>query len=527
MTFGWDLPYSSQRMPVMAGNIVATSQPLAVQAGLATLERGGNAVDAAVAAAVALTVVEPTMNGIGGDAFAIVWDGRAVHGLNASGRSPAAWNFDRFAHLEAMPVVGWDAVTVPGAVSAWVELSDRFGRLPFGELFRPALDYARKGFLVSPVTADVWAAAPAKYAAFPEFKASFLIDGRAPLPGECFICPGQADSLELIAHTKGEAFYRGDLARRLVAHARNAGGLIAEEDLAAHRADWVELLSADYHDITLHEMPPNGQGIAALLAVGILDSWNIREYPIDSVMSVHLQIEAMKLAFADAHRYVADRSSMNIDPRDLLTPSYLASRAQQIDVDRAQEFATEVPTGDDTVYLTTADEGGMMVSMIQSNYFDFGSGIVVPGTGISLHSRAAGFSVSADHPNRVDGGKRPFHTIIPAFVTRAGEPVMSFGVMGGPMQPQGHVQLAVRIFDYGQNPQAACDAPRWQVLSPAEVALEPGFDPDVVEGLKARGHRIAAPAPGRSFGGAQVIYKLAGGYCGASDPRKDGQASGF
>ncbi|MFW6150455.1 MAG: gamma-glutamyltransferase family protein [Chloroflexota bacterium] len=527
MTFSWEFLYPSQRMPAMARNIVATSQPLAVQAGLVMLERGGNAVDAAVAAAAALAVVEPTMNGIGGDAFAMVWDGDRLHGLNASGRSPAAWSFDRFAHLQAMPVVGWDTVTVPGAVSAWVELSDRFGRLPFGELLRPALEYARNGFLVSPITAAVWAAAPAKYAAFPEFGRSFLIDGRAPRPGERFACSGQAESLELIARTKGEAFYRGDLARKLAAHARESGGLITEGDLAAHRAEWVEPLSTDYGHFTLHEMPPNGQGIAALIAFGILDNWDIREYPVDSAMSLHLQIEAMKLAFADAHRHVADPSAMQIEPRDLLTPSYLESRAQQIDPHRAREFWSGLLPGDDTVYLTTADEDGMMVSMIQSNYFDFGSGIVVPGTGISLHSRAAGFSVSRNQPNHVDGGKRPFHTIIPAFATRAGEPVMSFGVMGGPMQPQGHLQLALRILEYRQNPQAACDAPRWQVLSPVDVALEPGFDPQVVEGLEARGHRIAAAAPDRSFGGAQVIYRLTDGYCGASDHRKDGQASGF
>jgi gamma-glutamyltranspeptidase/glutathione hydrolase len=345
--------------------------------------------------------------------------------------------------------------------------------------------------------------------------------------GERFVCPGQADSLELIARTKGEAFYRGELARKLVAHARDSGGLITEEDLATHRADWVELLSTDYSDFTLHEIPPNGQGIAALIALGILDNWDIREYPVDSAISLHLQIEAMKLALADTYRYVADPSAMAIGPRDFLAPSYLASRARQVDPDRAQESGPGVPGEGDTVYLTAADEGGMMVSLIQSNYFDFGSGIVVPGTGISLHSRAAGFSVSGGHPNRVDGGKRPFHTIIPGFVTRAGEPVMSFGVMGGPMQPQGHVQLALRIFAYGQNPQAACDAPRWQVVSPAEVALEPGFAPDVVQGLKARGHRIAVPSPGRSFGGAQLAYRLVGGYCGASDPRKDGQAAGF
>ncbi len=525
--FDWKLPYPSQRMPVLARNMVATSQPLAAQAGLRMLLDGGNAVDAAVATAIALTVVEPTMNGIGGDAFAIVWDGKALHGLNASGRSPGAWEFEHFAQLEAMPLLGWESVTVPGAVSSWLELSSRFGRLPFEHLFEPAIAYARDGFLISPVVAEMWSSAPVTYGDFPEFAAAFLPGGRAPEVGERFEFKAQAATLERIAATRGEAFYRGDLASKVVAHARATGGLITEEDLAGHKADWVETICLDYRGFWLHEIPPNGQGIAALLALGILEHWNIQDYPVDSADSLHLQIEAMKLAFADAYRYVSDASSMDIDYRDLLSRDYLSQRAKLIDLSEARNPGYGVPVGGDTVYLTAADAEGMMVSFIQSNYLHFGSGIVVPDTGISLQSRAACFSTEKGHPNQVAGGKRPFHTIIPAFVTRDGAPLASFGVMGGSMQPQGHLQMMVRMFDYHQNPQAACDAPRWRVVPDNKVAFEPGFKTTVLDDLIGRGHRVEAIGPDRRFGGAQLIYRLTDGYCGASEPRKDGQVVGF
>jgi len=527
MQFSWEFPYASRRMPVMAGNVVATSQPLAAQAGLRILQKGGNAVDAAIAAAIALTVVEPTMNGIGSDAFAIVWDGKKLHGLNASGRSPAGWNSEQFSQFGSMPELGWNSVTIPGAVSSWAELSKRFGHVPFEYLFEPAIEYAYDGFLVSPMTAGMWSFAPEKYKDFPEFAAAFLPGGRAPRAGEKFEFPAQAKTLERIAETKGDAFYHGDLADRMVAHARSTGGLITEEDLATHKADWVGTISLNYHGFTLHEIPPNGQGIAALLMLGILEHWDIQDYPVDSADSLHLQIEAMKLAFADAYRYVSDPSSMDIDYKDLLSSGYLSQRAKLIDLAKARNPKYGVLERGDTVYLTTADTDGMMVSFIQSNYFGFGSGIVVPDTGISLQCRGAGFSLERGHPNQVAGGKRPFHTIIPAFVARDGQPVMSFGVMGGSMQPQGHAQIMIRMFDYHQNPQAACDAPRWMVFPNMEVALEPGFKPEVLEDLTKRGHKIKKVGQESSFGGAQLIYKLANGYCGASDPRKDGQAVGF
>jgi gamma-glutamyltranspeptidase/glutathione hydrolase len=524
--FSWEFPYASQRMPIMARNIVATSQPLAAQAGLRMFQKGGNAVDAAIATAIALTVVEPTSNGIGGDAFAILWDGQKLHGLNASGRSPAAWNFEHFAHYESMPLLGWDSVTIPGAVSSWIELSNRFGHLPFGDLFEPAIDYAYNGFLVPPITAKKWSSAPEEYKDFPEFAAAFLPTGRAPEVGEKFEFKAQAKTLERIAETKGEAFYHGDLAERIVARAQATGGLITREDLASHQPDWVETISANYRGLTLHEIPPNGQGIAALLMLGILENWRVRDHPVDSAHSLHLQIEAMKLAFADTHRYVSDPSSMDIDYMDLLNPDYLSQRAKLISLEKAQDPDYGLPHHGDTVYLTTADANGMMISFIQSNFTRFGSGIVVPDTGISLQDRGACFSLERGHPNQVEGGKRPFHTIIPAFVTKGGQPLMSFGVMGGPMQPQGHAQIMIRMFDYDQNPQAAIDAPRWRVFEDMEVAFESGFRSEVLEDLTSRGHRITSVAE-PSFGGGQLIYKLADGYCGASEPRKDGQAVGF
>jgi len=525
--FDWRFPYPSQRMPVLARNVVATSQPLAAQAGLRMLLAGGNAVDAAVATAICLTVVEPINNGIGGDAFALVWDGERLHGLNASGRAPRAWSPARFAGQRSMPFRGWDSATVPGAVSAWVALSERFGRLPFGDLFAPAIGYARGGFPVSPRVAAGWEGARPLANEFPEFAEAFFPNGRPPKAGESFALEDQAATLERIAATQGEAFYRGDLAARIAAHAEATGGAMTLDDLAEHRADWVEPIAVAYRGLTLHEIPPNGQGIAALIALGILDHWSLCDHPVDSADSVHLQLEAMKLAFADAYRYVGDPAAMACSPEALLDLGYLAERATLIDPAAARRPAFGTPPGGDTVYLTAADADGMMVSLIQSNYAGFGSGIVIPGTGISLQNRGACFVLDDGHPNQVAGGKRPFHTIIPAFVTRDGRPVLSFGVMGGSMQPQGHVQMMVRLFDYGQNPQAAADAPRWRVLDDLGVALETGFAPDVVDDLARRGHRIERVAFGPYFGGAQLIYRLGDGYVAASEPRKDGQAVGF
>ncbi len=521
----YDTPYPSKRQPVMAHNIVSTSQPLAAQAGLQMLQKGGNAVDAAIATAVCLTVVEPTMNGLGSNAFALVWDGCGLTGINGSGRAPSALDPSKFLDMDKMPVMGWDAVTVPGAVSVWAALHGKFGCLEFEDLFEPAINYARDGFPVAPVTAEMWARAQGKYGMFPEFGRSFLLDGQAPLAGEKWTQYDQAKSLSLIARSKGEDLYKGELAERIIAHSEETGGYLTMDDLSSHNAEWTDPISVNYRDHTVHELPPNGQGIAALMALGILDNLELEE--LDGPLTTHLQIEAMKLAFADVHAHVGDPEWMKVKQEDLLDPGYLADRAKLIDPDRAQLFGPSALGQGDTVFLTTADADGMMVSFIQSNYMGFGSGIVVPGTGISLQNRGACFSTAEGHPNQVEGGKRPFHTIIPAFMSKDGEPVMSFGVMGGPFQPQGHVQMVTRMVDYQQNPQAAADAPRWQVFDGAELGVEEGFDQQLLNELLCKDHCLAEKREYFWYGGAQLIMRLEDGYCAGSDPRKDGQAVGF
>jgi gamma-glutamyltranspeptidase/glutathione hydrolase len=523
--FSWDLPYAWPRKPLLARNVVATSQPLAAQAGLHMIADGGNAVDAIVATAITLTLVEPVSNGIGSDAFAIVWDGTQLHGLNASGRSPAAWTPEYFGG-GAVPSVGWNAVTVPGAVSAWVALHAKFGRLPFGRLFESAIAYGRNGFLVSPTVAAQWAAQLPLFASQPGFAEAFLRDGRAPRAGELFTLPEHAATLEKIAATNGESFYRGEIAEAMEAHARANGGAMRVSDLADHQSDWVDTITGDYRGYTVHEIPPNGQGIAALIALGILQNFDMASLPVDSADSVHLQIEAVKLAFADATAYVADPEFMGLGVGQLLGNEYLRQRAKLINVRRALPASAGTPTGG-TVYLTAADADGMMVSMIQSNYTGFGSGIVVPGTGISLQNRGTGFVSTPGHPNQVGPHKRPYHTIIPGFMSKDGAPVMSFGVMGGTMQPQGHVQVVVRIADYGQNPQAACDGPRFRWLEGLKVGVEGGFPPATLDGLRERGHELVTVHGYHQFGSCQAIWRLDDGYFAASDPRRDGQAVGF
>ncbi|OBB70124.1 gamma-glutamyltransferase family protein [Mycobacterium sp. 852014-50255_SCH5639931] len=523
--FDWEFPYPWPRKPMLADNVVCTSQPLAAQAGLRMLADGGSAVDAAIATAIALTVVEPVSNGIGSDAFAIVWDGRRLHGLNASGRSPAAWTPEYFGG-NAVPVVGWNAVTVPGAVSAWTELHAKFGKLQFEKLFEPAISYARNGFLVSPTVAEQWAAQIPLFERQPGFAAAFMPAGRAPKPGERFSFAEQAATLEKIAATNGDAFYRGELAAQLEAHALANDGVMRASDLAAHRADWVGTIRGSYRGYTVHEIPPNGHGIVALIALGILQHFDMGSFPVDSADSVHLQIEAVKLAFADAQAYVADIEHMPVRPEHLLDADYLRQRAALIDRARARPASAGAPSGG-TVYLTAADAAGMMVSMIQSNYMGFGSGVVVPGTGISLQNRGANFAAAEGHPNRVGRAKRPYHTIIPGFVTKDGAPVMSFGVMGGTMQPQGHTQVMVRIADHGQNPQAACDGPRFRWVQGMQVSCEKGVPAATLDELRRRGHDLVAVDDYNQFGSCQAIWRLDGGYLAASDPRRDGQAAGF
>jgi gamma-glutamyltranspeptidase/glutathione hydrolase len=528
VTFDWEPRYPSRRQPVFARNAVATSQPLATQAGISMLARGGNAVDAALATAITLTVVEPCSNGLGSDLFAILWTGDALVGLNASGRAPMGWSPARFAGRRAMPERGWDTVTIPGAVSGWLALSRKHGRLPFADLFEPAIRYACDGWLVSPVVAEKWAlAAPImpKDLGWPEH---FLPRGRAPLVGERFESPAMAATLEKIAATHTESFYRGELAAAMVQHSRASGGAHVLEDFATHRADWVMPLAQDYRGVTVHEIPPNGQGVSALMALAMLDHFDLARLGPDSVAAQHLQVEAMKLGFADAYRYVSDPRTMPFPPTSLLDRDYIAARAQLIDPARAQDFGPGEPPRSGTVYLCAADQDGIMVSLIQSNYMGFGSGVVVPGTGISLQNRGAGFTLTPGHPNEVAGGKRPYHTIIPGFLTRDGLPLAAFGVMGGPIQPPGHVQTIVRLVDYGMNPQAVLDAPRWKVNAGRSLDLESSAAPELRAGLIALGHQMeSVPDSYMDFGAGQFIVKTDEGYVAASDPRRDGQAAGF
>lgn len=495
------------------------------------LARGGNAVDAALAAAITLTVVEPTGNGIGSDAFAILWDGQALHGLNASGRSPAGWTVDRFAGLDEMPYRGWESVTVPGAVSAWVKLSDRFGKLPFAELFEPAVRYAEHGFPVTPLIAQLWRRAAVQLGSYPGFAETFLPEGHAPVAGAYFHSPGHARTLRLIAETKGKAFYEGVLTEEIASFARQHDAALTVEDLARHQAEWCGTLARRFDAASLHEIPPNGQGIAALMGLGLLDHTAIRDLDADDVQALHLQIEAMKLALRDAEAYVAEPSDMrSVRAADLLDDGYLAARAKLIDPNKATAFGAGAPHHGGTVYLSAADASGMMVSFIQSNYAGFGSGIVVPGTGIALQNRGAGFSLDPTHQNVVGPNKRPFHTIIPGFLMQDGAPKMSFGVMGGPMQAQGHVQMVLRTQLWGQDPQMAVDAPRWRVTEGLGVACETTLPEATLARLRDMGHALTLEAPDNAFGfgGAQVIARLENGaYVGGSDPRKDGAAVGF
>jgi gamma-glutamyltranspeptidase/glutathione hydrolase len=526
-------PYALSRQPVYAANgMVATSQPLAAQAGLATLMAGGNAVDAAIATAAALTVVEPTHNGIGGDAFALVWDGERLQALNGSGRAPALYRRENLPVVDGrLPTYGWPTVTVPGAPAAWAELHARLGRLPLEKIFEPAVEYARRGFPLSPMVAKYWQRARRIYTAQPgtEFKPwteTFLPDGFEPATGRMWRSEAHARTLEAIARSRGADFYSGAIAEAIDAFSRETGGLLRGDDLAAHRGDWVTPISTSYRDHEIWEIPPNTQALAALEALNILEGCDLPRHREDAD-GLHLQIEAMKLAFADTLAYVADPDYADVPVAGLLSRAYAAQRRAMIG-DEACDPAAGTPARGDTVYLCAADRDGMMVSFIQSNYMGFGSGIVVPGTGIALHNRGHNFSLEAGHPNELQPGKRPFHTIMPGFLTHQGAPVGPFGVMGAFMQPQGHVQMAVNTLDYGLDPQAALDAPRWQWLSGRHVRVEHSMPTHVIEGLLARGHEVTVGADETGFGRGQILWRRDNGVLVAgSDCRADGQAAGF
>ncbi|MEW6703706.1 MAG: gamma-glutamyltransferase family protein [Pseudomonadota bacterium] len=537
--FDWTRGYPSTRLPVFGRNIVSTSHPVAAQAGLRILLKGGNAVDAAIATAAAMTIAEPCSNGLGSDAFCILWDGTRLHGLNASGRAPDAWTPAYFRSrygddARHPPMRGWDAVTVPGAVAGWVAMSERFGRLPFADLFEPAIELAERGYAVPVVVQQKWAAAAQvrDLVRQPGFRDTFLPFGRAPAVGELFRMPKAAEALRAIADTRGQAFYAGEIAEAIGRHAKAHGGALTRQDLANFQPEWVQPIEKRYRGHTLHEIPPNGQGIAALIALGILSHFDIGSMAPDGPESLHLQIEAMKLAFADVYRHVAEPDAMEVSSGQLLDEGYLRSRAKLIDPRRAQDFQAGNPVQGGTIYLTAADASGMMVSFIQSNYMGFGSGVVVPDYGISLQNRGHGFSLDERSPNVVAPGKRPFHTIIPAFLTREGRPVMSFGVMGANMQPQGHLQTVVRMLDHRQQPQAACDAPRWRFNQGLSLNVEGTMDRATVQALADLGHQVQPINDSyQDFGAGQFIWRLGDpaveGYVAASDPRRDGQAVAF
>lgn len=531
MDFRWDLPYGSRRMPVLARHgMVATSQPLACSAGLRMLLSGGNAIDAAIATAAALCVVEPTSNGLGSDAFVMVYDGENLYGLSSSGRSPAGLSRNQIAELggSTIPSTGWLPVTVPGAVAAWVELWRAFGRLPFDQILRPAIDYAREGYPVSPITAAAWELGARRLGSREDYAATFMPNGRVPRAGEVFASHDMARSLELIAETEGEALYRGELAERIASYARASGGYITEGDLASHSAEWVSPMHVCYRGVDVWELPPNTQGVVALQALGILDGIDVSSFEHLGVEFCHYVAESLKLAFADSYQHVADPEFYELPP-ELLSAEYLASRREEITEMANPNPITGLPRDGGTVYLCTTDEDGYMVSLIQSNYMGFGSGVVVPGTGIALSNRGVGFTLQPGHPNDYAPKKRPFHTIIPAFLGEGGIPHTAFGVMGGDMQPQGHVQVVSAMVDYGLNPQAALDAPRVKVLGGAGVAVEGGIPERVVEGLSSRGHDVRVVTEGFAFGGGQIIHRdrETGVITAGSDPRKDGLAIGY
>lgn len=524
-----------RHQPVFAGNgMVATSQPLAAAAGLRVLQDGGTAVDAAIATAAALTVVEPCSNGIGSDAFALVWDGRQLHGLNGSGRAPSSLTAARLrdAGLTRVPLHGWEPVTVPGAPRAWADLHERFGRVPFARLMEPAAAYAEEGFPVSPVVAWGWRGGVERGHAglagepFTEFRRVFAPDGGAPGVGQRWRSPDHAATLREIGRTRASSLYEGGLAERIAAHAGRTGGHLTTADLAAHTSTWVEPISTSYRGHDVWEIPPNGQGIAALLALNILEGDDLAALPPRSVEAHHLAIEAVKLALTDAHRWVADPEHAPVPTAELLSREYAARRRRAIG-SRALLPAPGDPHGSDTVYLCAADAAGMMVSFIQSNFHGFGSHVVVPGTGIALQNRGSGFSLEPGHPNELAPGKRPFHTIIPGFLTRAGEPVGPFGVMGGHMQAQGHVQLVMSTVDRGLDPQTALDAPRWYWSEGRHVLLEDDDDGRLAAGLAARGHEVEVPPHPGIFGRGQAIWRVGDSYVGGTERRADGAVLGW
>jgi gamma-glutamyltranspeptidase/glutathione hydrolase len=558
LLLAWALPVASydritgathaSRPDVIAANgMVATSQPLATQVGLQVLRDGGNAIDAAIAANAAIGLMEPTGNGIGGDFFAIIWHAETeqLYGYNGSGRSPQSLTLDWFIDngYESIPPHGPLPVSVPGTVDGWFALHDRFGEMPMAEVLQPAIDYANDGFPVSEVIAYYWNRSVPVLSQFPGFTEQFTIDGRAPREGEIWRNPNLGNTLKAIAEGGRDAFYKGEIARTIGDYIAENGGFLSYEDMAAHEGNWVEPVSSNYRGYDVWELPPNGQGIAALQILNILEGYDMASYGFGSPEHVHLFTEAKKLAFEDRARFYADPEFAEVDVDWLISKEYAAQRRESIDMDRAAravEPGTRSLDDGDTIYLTTADRDGNMVSLIQSNYRGMGSGMTPPGLGFILQDRGEMFVLKEGHPNSFEPGKRPFTTIIPAFITRDGEPWASFGLMGGGMQPQGHAQIVMNLVDFGMGLQEAGDAPRihhrgsteptgqnLQMTDGGILNLESGFSYDTVRALMVKGHRIQqALGP---YGGYQAIMldPEFGTYRGATEVRKDGQAAGY
>lgn len=510
-------PFASKRMNVIARNgVVCTGNNLATQAGLRMLLQGGNAVDAAIATAACLTVVEPCSNGLGSDGFAIVWMKDKMYGMNSSGHSPYAISANQ---IDEIPKRGWIPVTVPGAVKGWKALSERFGSLPFKKLLEPAIDYAKNGYPASAEIARMWKKALNAIPNSEEFKGwyeTFTFDGKTPEPGQMICMPKLADALEKIADTNTDALYYGELASRIDEESRKFGGFLRKKDLEDHKVEWVDPIHVNYHGYQVWELPPNGQGIVALMALNILNNFQFKTRDVDCI---HTQMEALKMAFADAKEYVTDPKCMEMPVRDLISVDYGKQRAKQIEY-RALPPRKDKPHGSGTVYLCTADKDGNMVSYIQSNYMGFGSGIVVDG--VSLQNRGYDFSLDTTHVNYLMPHKKTYHTIIPGFLTKDNKPIGPFGVMGGYMQPQGHMQVVTNMIDFHLNPQMALDAKRFQWIENKKFILEPGFDENIISELKKRGHEIEIEEELAMFGRGQIIVRLENGvYIAGCESRTD------
>jgi len=523
-------PYPSQRQCVFAQNgMLATSQPLAAEAGIRMLHQGGNAIDAAIACAAALTVVEPTGCAIGGDAFALVWTGGRLHGLDASGHAPQSLSIDKVKEkgYQRMPMHGWLPVTVPGCPAAWAALSKRFGKLPFAELLKPAIELAVKGFPVSPVIARQWEIAKNAYQASLEREPvlagwfeCWTKNGQAPAAGKLFKNPALAKTLEELGTSGCESFYRGELARRLVDYSAQTGGFLSADDLAHYHPQWVEPIKVNYRGVDVWEIPPSGQGLVVLLTLSILQGFDFTHR--DSDLTWHRQLEALKKAYSDGRHYISDPAHMRIHAHQLLQPDYAEQRLSEIG-DRAALPFPGTPQSSGTVYLAAADGQGNMVSFIQSPYHGFGAGVVLPDSGICLQNRGYEFSLELSHVNALQGGKKTFHTIIPGFLSKDGQPLGPFGVMGGYMQPQGHVQMVMNLLDFGLNPQAALDAPRWQWLGGMKVGLEQSAPQSLALALARRGHQVEVNGDSLDYGRGQIILRdpQSGVLCGGTEPRAD------